>query len=840
MIYGMTVLSIFKDNFNFLQSFVKGDNNRCRNYLNEEESLDYLGLEIIRTFDTELINNQTFIYGVKYNDPSYYETGKTVYVLLTDLGYYKKTCFANHKQYLIYYYWKDLFQVPDLQDKITIEELSGGWQSSKTNQWNKLLRTVIETSTYDKVSLSQSYTEGFATPPPIPTKITTNNLESYSSTSHNNKNNSPMKIDKDKVKYVIGIDLGHGETSAAICEIQWDADASKLENAKDLEMGGNKKVMPSAITILDDGSAYIGDSAFNPAILKSAKVRVCFKKAPKDINGESEQLMTRFMGEVYKRIRENNTGLLTDNNHLVYIATPSGWDSKTQDLYKRMAEKAGIPIGGVTKESRAAFVRAQHDPTSNLGRNIDKGAIVFDMGSSTLDFTYMSQAVGKMIDFGYDCGASIVEKTVYKLESEEGKSSDSLKLFAERYPKLIDYILFEARKVKEQVYFDPTLKVKKTINFEDIVDDDEELEDEKVKFKFDPGELNGLLMRAGYLNQIREAMLEFKENKIPGKPIYGVYMTGGASRMDFLRHMISECWGVPEDKIFRDNDPSLTISQGVAEVARMDMMTEGLDNGLADEINKLTSGSAVYDSFVDEFAPDFSQYIINELGDLLVEFRDSNDDYSLNDLNGGISTVMNRCMEAANNEINDYVVKAFNEHTAEISNKVQAIQQMYTTQGGETNITIPTLDASSLSMSGFNMDSTIEEIAKTLQDNSSGWGAAIAGGAVGLGVAMLLGGPLAWIIGGGALLGKWLFGEEKTEAQKQAEAKAKALPKDARQEIVQKIADEKWDDIQEQIKRDVRRSLQNNSRARNDINTMVRNVMKDYEKSLKSARILVD
>ena len=174
-------------------------------------------------------------------------------------------------------------------------------------------------------------------------------------------------INKKKIEYVIGIDLGHGETSAAICPMQWDTDVKMLEPTKDLEMGGNKKVLPSAITILNDGKAYIGDAAFNPEILKQAKVRVCFKQAPKNLNGEAEQLMIRFMHEVYVRIRENNSGMLTDTNHLVYIATPSGWDSSTQQLYVEMARMAGVPIGGVTKESRAAFVRAQHDVTSGLG-----------------------------------------------------------------------------------------------------------------------------------------------------------------------------------------------------------------------------------------------------------------------------------------------------------------------------------------------------------------------------------------------------------------------------------------------------------------------------------------
>ena len=132
-----------------------------------------------------------------------------------------------------------------------------------------------------------------------------------------------MRIDnKKKYEYVIGIDLGHGETSAAICPFQWDTPSANLDPVKDLEMGGNRKVIPSAITILDDGTAYIGDAAFNPEVLKKATVRVCFKQAPKDINGEAEKVMIRFMHEVYIRIRENNQALLQEGNHLVYIATP--------------------------------------------------------------------------------------------------------------------------------------------------------------------------------------------------------------------------------------------------------------------------------------------------------------------------------------------------------------------------------------------------------------------------------------------------------------------------------------------------------------------------------------
>ena len=493
--------------------------------------------------------------------------------------------------------------------------------------------------------------------------------------------------EKKQYEYVIGIDLGHGETSAALCPLQWDTPIELLDPAKDLEMGGNKKVIPSAITILENGNAHIGDAAFNPDVLKQAKVRVCFKKAPQDINGESEQLMIRYMQEVYKRIREQNSAILTDRNHLVYIATPSGWDEKTQQLYRQMAQQAGIPIPetGITKESRAAFVRAQHDTTSGLGRNIEKGAIVFDMGSSTLDFTYMNKDLPKLIDHGYDCGASFVEKSVYAKQKEQ---EDAIQLFERKYPDLTDYLVFETRKVKEQVYFDPSLRVKKTINFDDIIED-EELEDERFRLVFAPGELNGFLGDNGYLKEIRDAMIDYKTNHIAGQNIYGVFMTGGASRMDFLKPLICECWGVTEDKIYRDQDPSLTISQGVAELARADLRSSGKDTEIGKDIAQLKHSDAIYEDFIQNFGGAIYESVVGKVADTVTDFANSSSDKSLNQLQNSISSAVRNGIDTVSSDAPRYIQELITVHTEDIRKKVDSIVANYTSQGD--NIQIPTL-----------------------------------------------------------------------------------------------------------------------------------------------------
>lgn len=643
-----------------------------------------------------------------------------------------------------------------------------------------------------------------------------------------------MKEANKKYEYVIGIDFGHGETSAAICPLQWEQEnVDLLDPVKDLEMGGNKKVIPSAITIINEDTAYIGESAFNPDVLKKAEVHVCFKQAPKDINGEAEQIMMRFMSEVYQRIRSNNAGILIDGNHLVYIATPSGWDKTTQQLYVKMAERAGLPINGVTKESRAAFVRAQQDTTSGIGRNISKGAIVFDMGSSTLDFTYMNDSLPNLIDHGYDCGASKVEKLIF---ADREADSEAIKLFEKKYPKLADFLLFEARKVKEQVYFDTSLKVKKTINFEDIIDD-EDLEDERFKMSFQPGELDQMLDDKGYLSTIEQAMIDFKQNHIPNQKIYGVFLTGGASRMDFIKSLVSKCWNVPEDKIYRDQDPSLTISQGVAEVARMDLRTEGMDEGLAEKIDGILRDNVIYDNFIGLFGYELWDKITDVMAEEFNDFKDSQIDQSVNGLKWTINTRVNKAISSISQKAPSILQQSVDESLKDVQEQVENIIRHYSRQGS-SNSNLPAEKIKVPQISGIKLDEVMSDISKTIETSSSTWSGALTGAAWGgLGAAVLFGGPLAWMIGLGALAAKWLFG--KSDEDKQKEAMAKKLSMDERLVVYNNFA-EKWEGVQSDVKNSILNSLNSDKSLEESIEKLSKQVVESYKNNLRSVRILID
>lgn len=417
--------------------------------------------------------------------------------------------------------------------------------------------------------------------------------------------------DKNKHKYVVGIDYGHGETSAAICSIEWGKDAGLRETKVldiDLDRAARKKVITSAICHVNEG-ILIGDEAFEH-MTDNNGIRVCFKQKPESIDGDAEKLMIDYMKAVYGRIRESQEEL-TDTNHIVYIARPSGWvEEEAKELYRQMAIQAGIPLGGLTSESRAAIFYAK-SPSVNFAKEISKGAIVFDLGSSTLDFTYLSDTE-KPIDYGYNLGASIIDNAI--LENMILKDDD-VKKFVGKYPEYRDALKFKGRKFKEDAY--GRNEDSKTIGgfpLGNIISDTEDSYDDYadcyVKLRIaNLGELNDMVnSTTHYMDELKNALEDYKTTKISGKTVNGVFLTGGASRMNFISPIISEAFNLPLEKVKIDNDnPSLTISRGIALLGATDATTTILVSELKKSLPSMINNDKMLSSLVDSLAKNITE-----------------------------------------------------------------------------------------------------------------------------------------------------------------------------------------------------------------------------------------
>lgn len=635
---------------------------------------------------------------------------------------------------------------------------------------------------------------------------------------------------KESHRYVVGIDLGHGETSAAYAEIGWGEDMGTLEPVKDIDLPQDKTfVIPSAISIEANGDLHVGADAFE---YQEAELHVCFKQRPTSINGKAEQLMIKFMSEVYKLIRERVGAILTDGNHLVYIATPSGWDKETQDLYGQMAREAGMPIAGVTWESRAAFIKAQSSADSGLPQYVDKGAIVFDMGSSTLDFTYISTDVlkdnNKPIDYGYDCGASKVERLMYEKLKED---SDVVEEFEQKYPKGTDRLLFEMRKGKEEYYRKAEHKLRKTVDFYQLVSD-EDLD--VVRCVYKEGELDDYLKQKGYVELISKAMKDYKENHIKGMPIHAAFFTGGASRMDFLQDLVKDLWQV--DYVFRDQNPSLTISQGVAEAARSDVRSGGAGN-IKSEIRKIMNDIDVYGMFSEKLGAKMQEEIQASIATPVCSFKDANEDYCLADLEQSIQNNIESDVSNIGDWAKECMEQAFEDATTDIRDRMSKMMANYS----KSDIKMGKLSAKQIELPEMDLDlisDQIQELASSFTESASEWTGVLTAGAIGAVAGFLLG-PIGWIGMGAVALWNAFFGEEETEEQKREKAKYKALDAEQRLKVYNEF-DAKWGEICEQIEDSINEAL-SDSAIKNKVNSQCKSVLREYaEECLRQTRLMLD
>lgn len=401
-------------------------------------------------------------------------------------------------------------------------------------------------------------------------------------------------------EYVVGIDFGHGETSADICHIQWNERFNQLESPETLEIIHNLKAIKSALLIEEipngDGGVtrkcFIGDEAISRYTSQHRKstdgnVRLsyyaCFKKAPSLMTEQDKEIMSIFMHEVYKHLRQHYPQL-TDNNHLVYIACPSNpqkWDSDELRLYCRIALDAGLPIAridddsiGIIRESRAAFLKARFNPATKT--SIKEGILLIDFGSSTVDLTYYSSLhTNKPIDGGGDCGASHFESIILK---DLIKHNPVISEAITQFPSAETAILLSIRESKERFY-------KYT---------EEDLEVSISLTKVTAGAIQGSIeeyysadqidsLMSSYKDSVRECFSTFEKEVTNGKPIKLLFMTGGASRMGFVQEIAKSVFHY-DDEVFIETDPSLTISNGIALAGRADLRAYALRNKLLSKL----------------------------------------------------------------------------------------------------------------------------------------------------------------------------------------------------------------------------------------------------------------
>lgn len=434
-----------------------------------------------------------------------------------------------------------------------------------------------------------------------------------------------MKKVTDKTEFIIGIDFGHGETSAAFYDLR---DQKKM----DLDILPGLKVVKSAVAILEQEGQQticVGDAAIANAPL-AKDFQISFKKRPSYMNETERNRMVAFMKGVYMGILDRHPDYKT-REHVVYIARPSQdslWKTE-ENAYIAMAEEAGIPVAGIQKESRAAYFRARTQPDSKIDSQVKKGVLIVDFGSSTVDFTYLNGKISAPIDDGRALGASEVESAL--MEYALSHSVDSyMHEFAMRFgndknSNPYNQMLYKFREAKEAFYGKklPVFSISFDYGLLTSSEGSPIFGFGGISFTRDQvNEILGKGVPGGYIERVRDAAREFRKEKLKDNKVACVYLTGGASRMDFVREIFMDVFDLDAAHCPPDDNPSVIVSQGVAHLSYADVKAAEKEVELKKIAQEAIAGFNWEDSFNSIIRSSIKSQIISKANSMMMSYRD--------------------------------------------------------------------------------------------------------------------------------------------------------------------------------------------------------------------------
>ncbi len=368
--------------------------------------------------------------------------------------------------------------------------------------------------------------------------------------------------------YFVGIDFGHGETTVSRAPGYNGAPVSQIA-LKPSNNNEGKKIVSAVCRRNNQWSLVYGKQDY-----KLEDIREGFKARISKMTERDKESMREFAKLIFATILKNDTDLEynspDDKNFELGIACPSDWiredENSQQEYLNFFREECGLPVDHCIKESDAAFFTKFSGYASN-----DK-VFVIDLGSSTIDFTTYSES--KCISsccWGANLGAHRIEDALMPHIYGFAKNRENvarLKQFKTNNG-LIDNVeaaisLF-VRSNKEEFYTENRDSFKLRIDYNDLTSrwagDEWEC---CIGYNASRDEFNRVI--ANYMQSIHETLQNAKiKLNTNGITPNRILLSGGASRMPFIREYAEQIFGV---KVDVDPQPECVVSNGIALYAK--------------------------------------------------------------------------------------------------------------------------------------------------------------------------------------------------------------------------------------------------------------------------------
>lgn len=370
--------------------------------------------------------------------------------------------------------------------------------------------------------------------------------------------------------YLIGIDFGHGETTASFYSTNSTKGTVERLHILDGQTPESCKVESAVCR-----NEKTGDWQFAKDIRDYAlpDFTLHFKAPMNEITPKNKEAFGAFVKLVFEHIMQNQCFLnynpvTGERNFEIYVACPSGWgeeDANQIQEYKKFVSGI-IPVDWIIKESDAAYFKFKAEKDFS-----DSSVLVIDIGSSTIDFTAYDANASEPSTGGKKHGASAVENLIYKYLVEHDAGFNKAKQNAEA--KCVadnlnwrNAVVHYVKSQKEDFYTHKFITMCLDLSNKAIChgvsgrifgEDGYDMSKEQLE--------NEILVpyRQTLLQDLNDEKLRLEKEQI-GVPKV-VVLTGGASRMPWLQKLVKDVF--TESKVYRDSEPSYVVSDGVAYYA---------------------------------------------------------------------------------------------------------------------------------------------------------------------------------------------------------------------------------------------------------------------------------
>jgi hypothetical protein len=375
---------------------------------------------------------------------------------------------------------------------------------------------------------------------------------------HHGTNNNSSEI--------IGFDLGHGESAVTI------AVATALTEPQVLDVQGRKSMI-TAVAQHPHRGVLIGEDAYTAKNLQNLRIR--FKSSQLNQPGVREPI--RLFAEKVLRILTADGKIKGNGESHFIVGCPSGWNQNTRTDYALLLKEAGLNPVTVMAESRAAFLNAKEAGDLSVKEEQLAGSVlIIDVGSSTTDFTAVQSLKEYPIDFGHnELGAGLIDVAILERTLQTHRDKHELIRIFSQAPHVKAKCELKCRKVKEMFFSneekyaeDPAKDVELIEGEKDILFQVKLSQQEMAEIISTP--LPGLGNHS-WQDAFQEALLISKE-RTKNVPPQLVLLTGGASRMGFIRRLAEGVF--PEARVLLGAEPEFAIAKGLAWAGRIDQKTK--------------------------------------------------------------------------------------------------------------------------------------------------------------------------------------------------------------------------------------------------------------------------